>query len=226
MTVPRRHGWLALASGVYARRHRELDLTTGLVVGAEACLLVDTGVDDRRGADVARAVRAVTPLPWTVVLTHGHFDHCFGTAAFTPCEVLAQRRCPDYLDETLDAQRAEWGARFPRIREVAPVRPTRTVAECETLDLGGRSVVLRHFGPAHTDHDLVVHVPDAGVLFAGDLVEQGAPPSVGPDSAPGNWPHVLDRMLALAPGLVVPGHGDPVDAAFVRAQREELFRHG
>jgi len=92
------------------------------------------------------------------------------------------------------------------------------------IDLGGRAVTLVHPGPAHTDHDVFVHVPDVGVVFAGDLVEQGAPPSVGPDSHVSDWPTALDAILALNPVTIVPGHGDPVDADFVRRQRDELGR--
>jgi glyoxylase-like metal-dependent hydrolase (beta-lactamase superfamily II) len=53
-------------------------------------------------------------------------------------------------------------------------------------------------------------------VFAGDLVEQGAPAQAGPDATPSNWRHVLDLVLELGPRIVVPGHGDPVDAQFVR----------
>ena len=82
-------------------------------------------------------------------------------------------------------------------------------------------MLLRHLGRGHTDHDVVVHVPDAAVVFAGDLVEQGAPPDLG-DAVLAEWPATLDALLALRPAVVVPGHGDPVDAAFVAAQRAEL----
>jgi len=88
------------------------------------------------------------------------------------------------------------------------------------LDLGGRVVELRHLGPGHTPGDVVVRVPDAGVLFAGDLVEQGAPPAVGPDADVASWVGVLGRLGTA--DVVVPGHGDPVDRAFVEAQRAEL----
>ncbi len=80
---------------------------------------------------------------------------------------------------------------------------------------------LRHLGLGHTDHDLVIAVPDAGVVFAGDLVEQGAPPDFG-DSHPEHWPSTVDALLALDPITVVPGHGGPVDHAFVRTQHAEL----
>jgi glyoxylase-like metal-dependent hydrolase (beta-lactamase superfamily II) len=90
------------------------------------------------------------------------------------------------------------------------------------LEAGGRPVELRWCGRGHTDNDLVVVVPDAGVVFAGDLVEEGAPPSFGEDAFPLEWPATLDRLLALAPPVVVPGHGDVVGHAFVRGQRDEL----
>jgi glyoxylase-like metal-dependent hydrolase (beta-lactamase superfamily II) len=64
-------------------------------------------------------------------------------------------------------------------------------------------------------------VPDAGVVFAGDLVEQGAPPDLENAVVP-EWPATLDAVLALEPRIVVPGHGDPVDPAFVAKQRAEL----
>jgi glyoxylase-like metal-dependent hydrolase (beta-lactamase superfamily II) len=64
-------------------------------------------------------------------------------------------------------------------------------------------------------------VPAAGVLFAGDLVEQGAPPDFT-DADPLAWPSAMDTLLAMAPDTVVPGHGEPVDRAFVAAQRAEL----
>ncbi|MET0188720.1 MAG: MBL fold metallo-hydrolase, partial [Pseudonocardia sediminis] len=79
--------WVGLADGVLARRHDELDLTTGLVLGTDRALVIDTRGDSRQGAELAAAVRAVTGLPVTVVLTHAHFDHCFGTAAFGPVPV-------------------------------------------------------------------------------------------------------------------------------------------
>ena len=80
---------------------------------------------------------------------------------------------------------------------------------------------MAHFGPGHTDSDLVVHVPDAGVVYAGDLVEQGAPPAFE-DSFPHLWPAAVDGIIGLAPTVVSPGHGDPVDVDFVTAQRAEL----
>lgn len=223
--------WIEVAGGVYARRYAELDQTLGLVVGSRRCLVVDTGTDETHGAEFAAAIREITTTPWTLVITHAHFDHFLGTAAFGPCPVWAHTRCAKAIRDTARAQQREWAEHYRargkpelagRIERARIVPPTDLLTDRVPLDLGGRTVELRHPGLGHTDHDVVVHVPDAGVLFAGDLVEQGAPPSTGPDSTPDQWPSTMDTLLALRPRVVVPGHGEPVDPEFVRTQRDEL----
>jgi glyoxylase-like metal-dependent hydrolase (beta-lactamase superfamily II) len=230
-------GWLEIADGVYARRYAELDLTTGLVVGAERCLVVDTRGDLEQGAELATAVRAITSLPWTVVYTHAHFDHAWGTEPFLPCEVWAHEDCRAELDDSAETARAQWidhyrdegkPATAEAIARTRIIRPDRTFAGRVQLELGGRAVVLLHAGLAHTGHDVVVHVPDAGVLFAGDVVEHAeagfSADSFGPETHLAAWPDTLDVLLDLEPSVVVPGHGDPVHADFVRRHRDGLRR--
>jgi glyoxylase-like metal-dependent hydrolase (beta-lactamase superfamily II) len=222
--------WIEVGDGVLARRHTELDLTTGLVLGADRALVVDTRGDARQGAELAAAVRAVTALPLAVVVTHAHFDHCFGTAAFLPCAVFAHPRCRAVLAATAAAQRTEWSVYYrdrgdagtaEALAATEPPLPDHDVDPVLDLYLGGRTVTLRHLGRGHTDHDVIVHVPDAAVVFAGDLVEEGAPPDLG-DAVLGDWPDTLDALLDLYPQIVIPGHGNPVDPTFVAAQRAEL----
>ncbi|MFP5023329.1 MBL fold metallo-hydrolase [Pseudonocardia phyllosphaerae] len=225
--------WLELGRGVFARRHDELDLTTGLVVGAERALVIDTRGDEAQGADLAAAVREVTALPLLVAITHAHFDHAFGTSAFPGSPVYAQAGCPGALVATTAVQRAEWVRHYrdtgapataEALRRTVPVLPDRPVRDALTLDLGGRVVELVHPGPGHTGHDLAVDVPDAGVLFAGDLLENGAPPSYGPDAYPSCWPDAVAALLARPAGVFVPGHGDPMTRAEATAQHAELMR--
>ncbi|SNS37532.1 Glyoxylase, beta-lactamase superfamily II [Geodermatophilus pulveris] len=223
-----------VADGVFVRRHAALDLNCGLVVGDGACLVVDTRSDLGEAADLVAAVRRVTPHPWTVVNTHAHFDHCFGNAAFRPAAVWGARGCAAELLASGEGQRAARVAELladgdedaaERVRR-APLDPPDAVVDgTAVLDVGGREVVLLQLGRGHTAHDLVVEVEadgDATVVFAGDLVEEGAPPSFE-DAFPAEWPATLGRLHALARGPVVPGHGAVVDAAFVGAQREELL---
>ncbi|MGH3900921.1 MAG: MBL fold metallo-hydrolase [Pseudonocardiaceae bacterium] len=219
--------WIELADGVLVHRYAELDLSVGLVIGDRGCLVVDTRSDPDQGAELHAAVREITNLPCNVVLTHAHFDHCLGTAAFLPAAVWAHPRCRDDLARGGAAQHAEalsWYRAQPVPRDPVPVRPVvpdRVVAGQAELDLGGRRVLLMHPGVGHTDHDLVVWSPDSGVLFAGDLIEQGADPDFT-DAYPLEWPIAVNALLRLDPTIVVPGHGNPVDAASVAAQRDGL----
>ena len=217
--------WVELGEGVLVRRYAELDLSVGLLIGEQAALVVDTRSDPEQGVELRAAVAAVTRLPCQVVLTHAHFDHCLGTAAFLPASVWAHPRCRDDLASGGAAQHAEalaWASAHGLAREpelVTPVVPDRTVPA--DLDLGDHRVLLTHPGPGHTDHDVVVWSPGTGVLFAGDLVEQGADPDFT-DAYPLQWPAAVSALLRFDPRVVVPGHGEPVDAAFVAAQRDDL----
>ncbi|MGH3874457.1 MAG: MBL fold metallo-hydrolase [Pseudonocardiaceae bacterium] len=219
--------WIEVADGVLVRRYAELDLSVGLVIGDRGCLVIDTRSDPEQGAELRAAVREITRRPCGVVLTHAHFDHCLGTAAFLPATVWAHPRCRDDLARGGAAQHAEaltWYRAQPMPRTpalVRPVVPDRVITEPVDVDLGGRRVLLIHPGPGHTDHDVVVWSPDTGVLFAGDLVEQGADPDFT-DAYPLDWPTTVAGLLQLGPHTVVPGHGDPVNARFVATQRDDL----
>ncbi len=219
-----------VADGVFVRRHASLDLNCGLVVGDGACLVVDTRSSPAEAADLAAAVRRVTPHPWTVVNTHAHYDHCFGNAAFRPATVWGSRGCAADLLATGEAQRAARVAELlaqgdtdaaGQVRRAPLDPPDALVDDVAVLDVGGVEVVLRFLGRGHTGHDLVVQVED-GAVFAGDLVEEGAPPAFD-DAFPAEWPATLGRLHLLTRGPVVPGHGAVVDAGFVGAQREELL---
>jgi len=99
--------------------------------------------------------------------------------------------------------------------------PTRTFDGELTLDVGGRAVELVEVGPAHTQGDVLVHVPDSKTVFTGDILFSGAHPIVwaGPFS---NWIAACDRILAWEPERVVPGHGPLATVDEVRRGREYL----
>ncbi|WP_100445645.1 MBL fold metallo-hydrolase [Glycomyces xiaoerkulensis] len=221
--------WVGVADRVWVRRCRELDLSLGLVVGDDRCLVIDTGVDTDHGRAFAAAVRELTPLPWQIAYTHDHYDHWFGTAAFGECAVWAVGDASAYVGSG-EVQRERMAVQYRREgRERAAERlgrsrlvpPNRTVAEAVELDLGGRTALLRPAGPAHTDNDLAVEVPDAGVLFAGDLFEHGAPPQYD-DAFPQHWARSAAHLLRRSPATVVPGHGEPGDHRWALGQARDL----
>ncbi|WP_019855099.1 MBL fold metallo-hydrolase [Actinopolyspora mortivallis] len=222
--------WRELCPGVLVRRYAELDLTVGLVLGDERALVIDTRGDRRQGAELAEAVRGLTRLPTQVVLTHAHFDHCFGTTAFTPVPVWSHVDFTAHLTATAELQREAWTRHYRAVGEAETAAalaetalefPDRSVDEPVLLDLGGRTVRLFHPGPGHTDHDLVVRVEDAAVSFVGDLLENGACPDFE-DAHPLRWPDSLEQVLGHSDELFVPGHGDPMSPEQAARQHTEL----
>lgn len=223
--------WEDLAPGVIRRRLPGWDETVAAVAGSAAALVVDTGPDLASGAAVRRDAEARLGVPVRyVVLTHPHFDHVLGTGSFPDAEVYGAVGVGTLLTEggrrRLGEEAAEHGV--PRAEAEAAAaalrRPRHEISGERVVELGGRRVVIVNLGPAHTGHDLVVLVPDARVVFCGDLVEESGEPQAGPDAHPAWWPGALDRLLALGgeDARYVPGHGAVVDAAFVRAQRDRL----
>ncbi|SDM10721.1 MBL fold metallo-hydrolase [Nonomuraea jiangxiensis] len=218
--------WQEVGDRVYVRRHESFDLNVGLVVGEGHCLVVDTRGSHREAADLVDSIRRITPSPWTVVNSHSHFDHYFGNALFRPAEIWGHVRCAEEIAEWGERHRAGMVESRPERREefeeVTIVPPDHTFTAAADLDIGGRTVRLRHFGLGHSSNDVVAYVPDAGVVFAGDLVEEGAPPAFG-DSYPLDWPVTTAAMLDELPGqVIVPGHGAVVGREFAWAQHDEL----
>ena len=212
-------GWSEVAEQVFVRRHESWDLNIGLIVGAAGCLVVDTRVSPREGRELAEAVRTVTSLPWTVANTHAHLDHVLGNSAFEGAPIWGHVRCADFLREHGSDRLRDFDE--PDVDGAQIVVPDRTFEDTATVDLGRRVVGLRHLGRGHTVGDIVVEVPDAGVVFAGDLIREGGPLWFE-DAYPLDWPSTLLALEGVAQGAVVPGHGTVVDRAFVAGQRAML----
>ncbi|QFQ97126.1 MBL fold metallo-hydrolase [Streptomyces phaeolivaceus] len=232
-------GWQGLTPRVGRCRLPGWDCTVGLVAGDGAALMIDAGSSLREGARLrTEACRLLGGARVThLALTHPHFDHVFGAAAFAGVEVFGAvgvDGVPTGSSEALRADAVHHGLAPADATEAADllVRPRHQVSGEWTLDLGGGvRVLLANVGPGHTGHDLAVLVrgtPDGcpEVVFCGDLVEESGEPQAGPDAIPSRWPDALDRLLNLGgeDALYVPGHGAVVDAAFVRAQRDALAR--
>ena len=215
-----------LGPGVFALRYRFYDQQIGVVVGPDGVLVIDTRSTHAQAAELRTDIARLTPLPVSIVVnTHGHYDHCFGNRPFRPAAIWGHIRCVAMLERTGERQRAEMRAEAPALAaeldEVVIDPPDRTFDEAATIDLGDRPVELRYLGRGHTDNDIAVRLPDDGVLFAGDLLENGAPPYFG-DGYPMDWPATVEALGRIAPDVVVPGHGDVADRPFATAQLEDL----
>jgi glyoxylase-like metal-dependent hydrolase (beta-lactamase superfamily II) len=218
-------GFVEVADRVFVLRHPVLDVNVTLVLGEATALLVDTLATAEQARELTTAVAAVTSAPLAVVNTHHHFDHCFGNAAFPDAPVYAHPEAVARLAATDPGEVwREWAPTHPGLAALRTTdirMPDRPVVHRTTLDLCGRAAVLRHPGRGHTAGDLSVHVPDAALVVAGDLVEESGPPQFD-DAYPLEWPDALAAILALRPTAVVPGHGAVCDPEFVRGQHAEL----
>ncbi|MBF8290303.1 MAG: fold metallo-hydrolase [Chloroflexi bacterium] len=218
--------WLEVGDRVFTRRYAYLDQQIGLVLGRGEALLIDTRATPRLARELMEDVRSVTRDPVTVAVnTHWHWDHSFGNSVTRPAVIWGHERCRDRLIAEGAAAIAEQAAgdleRRADFEAVVIDPPDRTLTIAADVEVGGRRIELRYLGRGHTDHDVVVRVPDAHVLFAGDLLENDAVPWFG-DGYPMDWPATVDRLRSLIDGPVVPGHGTVGGLAFVERQLAEF----
>ena len=225
---------IELADGVYRIATDNYRLNTGLVLGLERALVVDTGAGPRQATEIYDEVRRLTRLPITVVNTHGHYERFFGNDVFAAMgaeEFWAHPRAARAIRKYGEAQR-------PYVETLEPemahnqgaatniIVPNRLVANrgdgitFTPIDLGERSATLMYMGPGHTDGDIMVGVED--VLFMGGLIEEGTDPYFE-DSFPDRWIDTLGAVLEFDRYRVfVPGNGEPVDRTFVERERNTM----
>ena len=199
-------------------------------------MLVDTGTTLTEAHAIHDDVRLIAGCGVThVVLTHKHFDHVLGSGVFADAQIFCAPEVLDYLTTDIAQLRGDalsYGAEPADIdRAIATLRAPQHAVDDAIVDLGNREVTIARPGGGHTDADLVVSVPGAAgertVIFAGDLIEESGDPAIDADSDVAAWPDTLERLLAIggSDAIYVPGHGNVVDAEFVRRQQDWLRRH-
>ena len=214
--------WREVGDRVFTRKYPFFNQQIGVVLGGRDVLVVDTRSTPAQAREIATELRELTRDPVSIIVdTHWHFDHSFGNSVFRPAAAWGHVRAAARLRADGRATIEEVATELPEIasdiRETIIDPPENTFEERATVEVGDRLVELSYHGRAHTDGDIVLVVPDAKVMFAGDLLEEGALPSFG-DSFPLEWPATVEQLLPLAAGAVVPGHGAIGDRAFVEDQ--------
>lgn len=226
-----------IAPDVFVIPDRRVPLVpnVGVVIGDEAVLIIDTGMGPANGARVFEAVRKMAGKRSLILtLTHFHPEHGFGAQAFKGEARITYNRAQSVELAAKGASYIEMFKSFgpdvaAALEGTVLVPPDDTYdGEEQVIDLGGRHVQLRTWGLAHTAGDQVAFVPDAGVLFTGDLAEERIfpifpwfpPEDASIDGA--RWAAILTELIASAPTIVVPGHGDIGGIEILVAVRDYL----
>lgn len=201
-----------LAENAYAYT-AEGDPNTGVIIGDDGVMVVDTQATPLMAGRVLEKIRSVTDKPVKCVLmTHYHAVRVLGASAYEPQHVIASQ---DTYDLIVERGQQDWQSefeRFPRLfngHETIPglTWPNIVFKGEMTLWMGKTEIRIMQLGRGHTKGDTVVWLPKERVLFSGDLVEYGATPYTG-DAYLLDWPTTLDNVAALDPIALVPGRGD------------------
>jgi glyoxylase-like metal-dependent hydrolase (beta-lactamase superfamily II) len=208
---------------VYAclQEDRGLGYSNSGLVNRGGGLVVDTFWDLPRTRQMMELYGRVWRRPARrVVNTHHNGDHCWGNQLFANSEILGHRLCAAAFGEesprAMQAlQRAsgspaiEWLAAALRHFDFTGIElrpPTTLIEDRLSLDLDGIPVDLLYVGPAHTQGDVIVHLPRERIVFAGDVLFRLCTP-IGWQGTFARWGEALEEIVALAPEVVVPGHG-------------------
>lgn len=203
-----------LAPGCYGFMSRH-DPNCGFVVGSDAVLVVDTRATPTLARELQAGIRSVTskPVRW-VFLSHYHAVRALGASVFAGAAVISTEGTRDWIRTRGEADFASERDRFPRLfRGVDEIpgltMPALTFDGTLRIDLGGVEVELLGFGRAHTQGDAACWVPSRGVLYAGDLFENGCGVYAG-DAYVRDWIATLARLRPLPATAAVAGRGPVV----------------
>jgi cyclase len=207
---------------------------SGLIVDGEDTLLVDTLYDLTLTEQMLASMRAAVPAAAridTLVNTHANGDHCYGNQLLAGARIVASERTATEMAELPPAAMAALVEQAPQMGELGAfvlecfgafdfsgielLLPQETFSGELTLTVGGRRLELIEVGPAHTRGDTLVHAPAERVLFSGDILFSGRHPIMwaGPVA---NWIAACERIIAMDPDVIVPGHGPLADTEAVR----------
>lgn len=201
-----------LGDGLYAFT-AEGDPNTGIIIGDDGVMVVDAQATPVMAEKVIEKIRTVTDKPVKyVVLSHYHAVRVLGASAYGAEQIIASDTCRAMIHERGQEDWDSEFARFPRLFQSAEsipglTWPTVTFRDRMTIYMGKRRVDLMHLGRAHTAGDIVAWVPDAGVMFSGDIVEYKSACYCG-DGHFADWQTTLDAIASFRPGAIAPGRGD------------------
>lgn len=218
-----------------------LNNNLGFVVTEAGVVVINTGPTTRVAKALHAAIQKVTsqPVKWVVnVNSQNHYWHGNGYFQTLGATIVAHKEADRVMRETgagqLDANKT---LLKDKAEGTVLVYPAELFDVRRELKLGQTVLQLLHFGPAHTPGDIAVWLPQQKVVFTGDIVYTERMLAIIPISHTGGWVQAFDKLAALKPRVVVPGHGKPTDLkrakkdtrdylAFLRANVKQVLDAG
>ena len=202
--------------------NRGFNANVGFVVTNAGVVVIDSGPSERVAALLHHEIRRVTEAPLKLVInTNGQPNRWLGNAYFEALGVpiLAHHKAIEQMQRDGGTQLDSIGVVLgDALRPISAALPSQSFDTSLVVRIGDTELHLLHFGPAHTLGDSVVWLPEVGVLFSGDIVYVERLPALLPIGSTKHWLTAFDRAMALAPDVLVPGHGAP--ATITRAIAE------
>ena len=217
-----------LAPGIYAYIQSKATWywsNAGFIVGNDYVVVVDSlttvGLTQRFKDEISK----ITDRPIRYLInTHHHGDHTWGDHVFAGATIISHDCCRREVTEAAIVDPNLLNTIFPEFdfRGIAVTPADITFDKRLTLHMDGREIRLLHFGPGHTVDDIIVHLPQEGIIFAGDFIFLYSTP-LGAEGSFAGWIKNLDAMAKLGARTYVPGHGPVCGAAGLKQCRDYLL---
>lgn len=207
------YAWIGPVPGPN-KENRGYRMNMLFVVGNDAVAVIDTGYTEVMAEEMLAHIKRVTKVPVKYAINSNSQPHRFmGNPAFRRAGVtiIAHEKSA----ERMEKQGGNFATGIENILELKPgsvklpVRPDKIIKGDTELDLGGLSIKLWDFGPAHTPTQLVVEVAQDKLVYTGDILYSGRLLSVQSASNVKHWIEAFDRLKQFGDVLFVPGHGQP-----------------
>ena len=204
--------------------------TFGVVLTEAGVLLVDPGGSYKGAALIDEALQTITDKPVKIVINTGGQDHRWlGNSYWKDrgARIIASSAAVEDHKARTDSHFNNLTSLMGEeaLAETVAVYANETFARDLDLEFGGQRFEIRHRGPAHTLGDSFVWMPEAGVMFTGDIVYVERMLGIGPAQNSGSWIQVFESMASYNPAIIIPGHGPVTDLSRARAETYDYLVH-
>lgn len=227
-TVTYKTGVIEIAPQVYAFIQESGATNSGFIVGEEGVLVIDSLMTPSLATRLLSAIRSVTKAPIRYLVdTHYHGDHVFGNQYFVPAPIIghinSRRELIEKFDANMQRYRNTRPELIPELEQIRMTLPDLTFEDRMNIRLGDREIQLIYLGRAHTAGDILLHLPQDGILYAGDIAFHKVLPAF-PDGHITKWLEAMEQTARIDVQTIVPGHG-PVGGKAEFEEAKELMAH-